>query len=98
MAKKLAPVNGTRKCIAYGSGQTGEDESLELASSITNFNGQRLKFLRAHGRAYKNLRRDRKSTRLNSSHRTISYAVFCLKKKNKTRYYSCFIWVVVDRR
>src|SRR5437867_8565474 len=26
--------------------------------------------------------RDRKSTRLNSSHRTISYAVFCLKKKN----------------
>src|SRR5437764_10892956 len=26
---------------------------------------------------------DRKSTRLNSSHRCISYAVFCLKKKNK---------------
>src|SRR5437867_6401880 len=26
-------------------------------------------------------RGDRKSTRLNSSHRTISYAVFCLKKK-----------------
>src|SRR2546422_1993723 len=28
---------------------------------------------------------DRKSTRLNSSHGYISYAVFCLKKKNKTR-------------
>src|SRR5437667_7384293 len=28
---------------------------------------------------------DRKSTRLNSSHITISYAVFCLKKKKKTR-------------
>src|SRR5437762_6743769 len=27
--------------------------------------------------------RDRKSTRLNSSHRCISYAVFCLKKKKK---------------
>src|SRR3712207_7429993 len=27
---------------------------------------------------------DRKSTRLNSSHANISYAVFCLKKKNKT--------------
>src|SRR5690606_41223021 len=27
--------------------------------------------------------RDRKSTRLNSSHVKISYAVFCLKKKNK---------------
>src|SRR5437762_11286288 len=26
---------------------------------------------------------DRKSTRLNSSHRCISYAVFCLKKKNR---------------
>src|SRR5690242_21542405 len=30
---------------------------------------------------------DRKSTRLNSSHMSISYAVFCLKKKNLKRYY-----------
>src|SRR5579884_2130935 len=30
--------------------------------------------------------RDRKSTRLNSSHVAISYAVFCLKKKNKKKY------------
>src|SRR3712207_6882014 len=29
-------------------------------------------------------RRDRKSTRLNSSHANISYAVFCLKKKKTT--------------
>src|SRR5947209_18362146 len=29
------------------------------------------------------IRRDRKSTRLNSSHANISYAVFCLKKKKK---------------
>src|SRR2546428_9641453 len=29
--------------------------------------------------------RDRKSTRLNSSHDQISYAVFCLKKKKKTK-------------
>src|SRR5690242_21564927 len=28
---------------------------------------------------------DRKSTRLNSSHMSISYAVFCLKKKNQER-------------
>src|SRR5207248_7938360 len=33
------------------------------------------------------VRLDRKSTRLNSSHRTISYAVFCLKKKNKRTHY-----------
>src|SRR5471032_3557861 len=30
-------------------------------------------------------RKDRKSTRLNSSHITISYAVFCLKKKKKKK-------------
>src|SRR5437763_10370710 len=34
---------------------------------------------------YNALLEDRKSTRLNSSHRCISYAVFCLKKK-KTQY------------
>src|SRR2546430_6582858 len=33
---------------------------------------------------------DRKSTRLNSSHSQISYAVFCLKKKNKTRRWTQF--------
>src|SRR5689334_23934124 len=31
---------------------------------------------------------DRKSTRLNSSHSSISYAVFCLKKKRKLRWHS----------
>src|SRR5206468_9709236 len=34
-------------------------------------------------RAVRGSRRDRKSTRLNSSHDQISYAVFCLKKKKK---------------
>src|SRR5437660_7293473 len=32
--------------------------------------------------------RDRKSTRLNSSHVAISYAVFCLKKKNKREHHT----------
>src|SRR2546426_7235397 len=32
----------------------------------------------------RDLHGDRKSTRLNSSHLVISYAVFCLKKKNRT--------------
>src|SRR2546421_7724808 len=36
--------------------------------------------------------RDRKSTRLNSSHDQISYAVFCLKKKKKTSY--CIMYTV----
>src|SRR2546430_12204831 len=34
------------------------------------------------------LQEDRKSTRLNSSHSQISYAVFCLKKKKKIVIYS----------
>src|SRR2546427_3436181 len=38
--------------------------------------GEQLGHARLHGR-------DRKSTRLNSSHSQISYAVFCLKKKKK---------------
>src|SRR3712207_8935903 len=41
-------------------------------------------------RAARRLRRgeaDRKSTRLNSSHANISYAVFCLKKKKKLTFY-----------
>src|SRR2546430_10156314 len=33
---------------------------------------------------------DRKSTRLNSSHSQISYAVFCLKKKNEAKSYIIF--------
>src|SRR5256885_12681113 len=47
---------------------------------------ERLEVLRggrlAHARG---LGRDRKSTRLNSSHLVISYAVFCLKKKKKKK-------------
>src|SRR2546422_2336511 len=41
--------------------------------------------LLAHGyaRRFHTLKLDRKSTRLNSSHGYISYAVFCLKKKKK---------------
>src|SRR5437899_9834083 len=37
----------------------------------------------AQARGARHVAEDRKSTRLNSSHLGISYAVFCLKKKNK---------------
>src|SRR5699024_12685486 len=37
-----------------------------------------------HGVSVREQSRDRKSTRLNSSHVSISYAVFCLKKKKTT--------------
>src|SRR6266850_5717960 len=42
----------------------------------------------AQGGARPPARGDRKSTRLNSSHLVISYAVFCLKKKKKQKNYS----------
>src|SRR2546427_8650139 len=48
------------------------------ANVRTQFQG----FFKVCGRLEK---ADRKSTRLNSSHSQISYAVFCLKKKTKTR-------------
>src|SRR2546427_9299497 len=41
---------------------------------------------------------DRKSTRLNSSHSQISYAVFCLKKKKKTRSYAILQMYYVEAR
>src|SRR2546427_7864440 len=44
--------------------------------------GGRRSLVRGHSRRAGG-RRDRKSTRLNSSHSQISYAVFCLKKKKK---------------
>src|SRR5207249_9282201 len=40
------------------------------------------------GHAREVFKGDRKSTRLNSSHVSISYAVFCLKKKKKTKTYT----------
>src|SRR5436305_10342175 len=44
---------------------------------------------RGGGRGRRRRTQDRKSTRLNSSHVRISYAVFCLKKKNLQAVTSC---------
>src|SRR5689334_23769888 len=41
---------------------------------------------------------DRKSTRLNSSHSSISYAVFCLKKKNKKKLKSINRIIIRNQR
>src|SRR5258705_680707 len=56
-------------------------ESVLLASGKAQFDNHAYS---SHGRAQRVIgKRDRKSTRLNSSHLGISYAVFCLKKKKK---------------
>src|SRR2546422_11066739 len=56
----------------------------KTAQNRFRFTGSRSLFAaRAHSSGEP--RRDRKSTRLNSSHGYISYAVFCLKKKKKKK-------------
>src|SRR2546422_5555901 len=45
-------------------------------------------YINAHGSSTPLNDADRKSTRLNSSHGYISYAVFCLKKKKRTKHLS----------
>src|SRR5438132_2449462 len=60
-------------------------------------------FKKSSGSARATWRQDRKSTRLNSSHTVISYAVFCLKKKNMnkgdvgTNVKSYFCYVVIGK-
>src|SRR5207248_4621608 len=51
----------------------------------TNFGTNMSQTGRGTNRVFSTNHLDRKSTRLNSSHRTISYAVFCLKKKKKKK-------------
>src|SRR3712207_8430115 len=64
------------KCLEndFGTGHTGQEEYVaSYGKLIEKFKCQSVHV--GHGQ-------DRKSTRLNSSHANISYAVFCLKKKN----------------
>src|SRR5438552_14775867 len=53
-----------------------ERPALQLPGDLRGQDGTHLR---------RRLERDRKSTRLNSSHQIISYAVFCLKKKKKPK-------------
>src|SRR3712207_8415367 len=60
----------------------------KLGYDAMNRNGKMRNGLFADNSYGKSCRRDRKSTRLNSSHANISYAVFCLKKKkNELNYF-----------
>src|SRR2546426_5701228 len=54
-----------------------EDTDSEIPTPPAHMNGEQATALQAPAG-------DRKSTRLNSSHLVISYAVFCLKKKKRT--------------
>src|SRR5699024_11705557 len=63
-----------------------EDERFPGCTSVTKVGCSNLEKLKEWGETYKlkSTWIDRKSTRLNSSHVSISYAVFCLKKKSCT--------------
>src|SRR2546430_17371424 len=61
-------VNGSREPDMHRVGKKGQTEGCRCTH--------------APRRARQRICLDRKSTRLNSSHSQISYAVFCLKKKN----------------
>src|SRR2546430_13628249 len=62
------------------AGRAGVDDDHVRAAGIEADRADRL--LERVGRVRQAGLRDRKSTRLNSSHSQISYAVFCLQKKN----------------
>src|SRR5699024_11786859 len=67
---------------------TGEKSMFGLGKEIMKTEKKPTKNVVISERDYKNLvtaARDRKSTRLNSSHVSISYAVFCLRKKKKKK-------------
>src|SRR5258708_25046887 len=57
-----------------------EIERVSIEENFFDLGGHSLLLVQMHTRLREAL--DRKSTRLNSSHQIISYAVFCLKKKN----------------
>src|SRR5947209_14566040 len=57
----------------------------QLCRPSTGVNRASLALIEAMNGLKKFADRDRKSTRLNSSHANISYAVFCLKKKKKKK-------------
>src|SRR3712207_8120802 len=56
-----------------------------FGGSSTNYSSQKRLIVITKEVSFEVFWKDRKSTRLNSSHANISYAVFCLKKKNNRR-------------
>src|SRR5688572_31602712 len=71
-----------------GAAEAGDSSARLEPASAARAAGVGPRSLRAAGRAPRRSParpQDRKSTRLNSSHSQISYAVFCLKKKNKKK-------------
>src|SRR5436190_18541158 len=69
-----------RGTTLVGAPDGGDVAALRVGRQVVHV---RVAARRKHYRIARVRAQDRKSTRLNSSHTVISYAVFCLKKKNK---------------
>src|SRR2546429_7090850 len=78
--RSLAGISDDQQYLCFALALwNGQDPILkERLFGLTNGEGN-------HGEDVKEYYLDRKSTRLNSSHGYISYAVFCLKKKKQPR-------------
>src|SRR5690625_6837419 len=81
--KVLASAVSNARNKADSEGLAFNEEELFVSEAFVDEGPTMKRFQpRAQGRAFQI---DRKSTRLNSSHVAISYAVFCLKKKKNTQ-------------
>src|SRR2546422_8629746 len=70
----------------FRSAAAGMDAGAELVGSHVDLLRLWSRPFQLHGSKAEEDQQDRKSTRLNSSHGYISYAVFCLKKKKNCSY------------
>src|SRR5574340_1339173 len=75
-------VRGLVFLFFFNDTATTEIYTLSLHDALPIFHGSILGRWKLGHWQGQDSERDRKSTRLNSSHQKISYAVFCLKKKN----------------
>src|SRR5690625_6123675 len=83
----MVTSSGTAHSSASAPAMREPKPSLTHACTVSDLCANTARQMRKH-RAARNVpasTSDRKSTRLNSSHVAISYAVFCLKKKNERR-------------
>src|SRR2546426_12487591 len=76
------PISDGRESLPLAA-RTGDRAGRPRLSRILGAEGDGLLWTVAAGERRYRQSADRKSTRLNSSHLVISYAVFCLKKKKK---------------
>src|SRR5437762_9592089 len=79
ITEKVA-IEFENKCITFGELDQTSNCVADAYRSLEVLKGDRVAHFASTSPGL--IFSDRKSTRLNSSHRCISYAVFCLKKKN----------------